>query len=43
MRPPAFAGGFFVSAKALAKTLGFPAIRALLRGGTFCKYLKNHH
>jgi hypothetical protein len=43
MRPPAFAGGFFVSANALAKTLGFPAIRALLRGGTFYNYLEKHH
>jgi len=37
MRPPAFAGGFFVSANGLGKTRGFPAIRVLLRGGTFCK------
>jgi hypothetical protein len=43
MRPPAFAGGFFVSAKGLGKTLGFPAIRALLRGGTFCKPMKKRH
>ena len=43
MRPPAFAGGFFVSAKAPVKILGFPAIRALLRGGTLYKYLRNNY